>query len=247
MIAHQSSVSHLASMYDAYVRAGFALVPISHGKGPTGTGWNERHNCITRLDQIDYSKGYGLAHAYSSPTTCALDIDSWPDAVNSLMAHGVNLTDLTQSPDCVMIDSGNPGHATLLYQLPFGLTLPSKKISIDDRTIYELRCATANNKTVQDVLPSAALHPKTNSPYRWAGNGHFSKIPIIPMPLLALWHSMLAQESLPAAPTEAVSADWDEIKSLLSTSAPTAPARNGSPWVWLCTTLARTPTRPTRL
>lgn len=179
---------------------GFALVPIAHGKGPTTTGWNKRENCVTRIDQLNPAMGYGLAHAYCMPVTCALDIDSWGGAVQVLQSHDVDLLALVRSPDSVMIDSGNPGHAKLLFTLPFGITLPSKKINRDGEVVFELRCSTTNGLTTQDLLPSAAIHPTTRQNYKWAGNGHFSNIPTIPQPLLDLWQSLL----VPEAPTHAV-------------------------------------------
>jgi hypothetical protein len=149
----------------------------------------------------------------------ALDIDSWVAAAQMLSFASIDLQALYDAPDAVVVDSGNPGHGKLLYAMPFGLALPSKKISAGDQTVYELRCATANGLTVQDILPPSR-HPLSNQPYRWAGRGHWTRLPMIPDSLLALWHSMLAQESLPAAPAEAVSADWDEIKSLLTYISP---------------------------
>lgn len=215
------NISPLTSMYDAYIRAGFALVPITQGKGPTTAGWNETRNCVTRLDQLDYTKGYGLAHAYSTPTTCSLDIDSWAQAVDSLIGAGVDVDALVNSPDSVMIDSGNPGHAKFLFRLPFGVTLPSKKIIIDGVTVYELRCATANGKTVQDVLPSATLHPKTGHPYKWAGNGHFSEIPQIPEQLLTLWQSLLEADKVRNISTSTpIDASWEEIRAAIEAISP---------------------------
>ena len=208
-------------MLEAYLRAGFALVPITQGKGPTAAGWNRRENCITRVDQLNPYVGYGLAHAYCMPVTCALDIDSWSDAVQVLQSHGVDLLALVHSPDSVMIDSGNPGHAKLLFTLPFGITLPSKKINRDGKVVFELRCSTTNGLTAQDLLPSAAIHPTTRQNYKWAGNGHFSKIPTIPQALLDLWQSLLTV-SEPKAPATAGTEiiDWTEIESALGSLDP---------------------------
>ena len=208
-------------MLEAYLRAGFALVPITQGKGPTAAGWNRRENCITQVDQLNPHVGYGLAHAYCMPVTCALDIDSWSDAVQVLQSHEVDLLALVHSPDSVMIDSGNPGHAKLLFTLPFGITLPSKKINRDGKVVFELRCSTTNGLTAQDLLPSAAIHPTTRQNYKWAGNGHFSKIPTIPQALLDLWQSLLTV-SEPKAPATAGTEiiDWTEIESALGSLDP---------------------------
>ena len=205
------TVSPLSSMLESYIRAGFALVPITQGKGPTTTGWNKRENCVTRIDQLNPFVGYGLAHAYSTPVTCALDIDSWAEAIDELHVAGIDLMALVQAPDSVMIDSGNPGHAKLLFTLPFGLTLPSKKINRNGKVVFELRCSTTNGLTAQDLLPSAAIHPTTRQNYKWSGNGHFSKIPTLPQPLLDLWQSLLTLERPVDTPTS-TTVEWDLIE-----------------------------------
>lgn len=53
------------------------------------------------------------------------------------------------------IDSGRQGHGKLLYAMPFGLALPSKKVTRSGTTIYELRCAT----TTHGAGRPAAEHP----------------------------------------------------------------------------------------
>lgn len=221
MSALPHTITPLTSMYEAYIRAGFALVPITEGKGPKGAGWNRKENCITTVDKLNPTTGYGLAHAWSTPVTCAVDIDDLGQANLALQEAGVDLLSLMQSPDSVMIDSGNPGHAKLLYTLPFGLTLPSKKINYSApdggrHVAYELRCATTNELTVQDVLPSAVNHPRTGRPYAWSGNGHFSKIPTIPTPLLSLWQELNSHDSERVIATETISTSWDEIRTALS-------------------------------
>lgn len=205
-----SNVTPVNAMLEAYIRAGFALVPILQGKGPVGKGWNEKKNCITTIEQINPSIGYGLAHAYSN--TMALDVDDWAQAVAALAPMGIDLNALAAAPDSVMIDSGNPGHAKFLFRLP--VCLPSKKLIINGQTIYELRSATASGLTVQDVLPSAAMHPKTHQQYRWAGNGHFNDIPVIPDALLTLWESMVeADKARNIDMGETIDASWEDIQS----------------------------------
>lgn len=214
----QTQVAQHPASIDAYIRHGWSLVPIPAGtKGPRTPGWNLRQNALQSQTQLPPGHGIGLAHAYSG--TMALDIDSWLAACQMLSFASIDLQALYDAPDAVVVDSGKQGHGKLLYSMPFGLSLPSKKITAGDQTIYELRCATANGLTVQDVLPPS-IHPQTNQPYRWAGRGHWTRLPQIPAPLLTLWHSMLSQESLPTAPAETVSADWDEIKSILAHLSP---------------------------
>ena len=195
-----------------YIAAGFALVPITSGKGPQTSGWNRRENCITTVDRLVPGMGYGIAHLYSSPTTCALDLDDWGKSVSLLKEHGVDLESLVNAPDSVMIDSGNPGHGKFLFRLPPGLVLPSKKITQDGITIYELRSATAGGHTVQDILPGSARHPKTGKPYQWMGHGHFANLPQLPDSLLKLWQSLLTEPTIAATPgTPTI--EWDEIES----------------------------------
>ena len=117
---------HPASV-DAYIRHGWSLVPIPMGtKGPRTPGWNIRENALRSQTDLPPGYGIGLAHAYSG--TMALDIDSWPLATTILHAAGINLEELYNAPDAVVVDSGKQGHGKLLYQMPFGLALPSKKI-----------------------------------------------------------------------------------------------------------------------
>jgi hypothetical protein len=205
------TVQHPASV-DAYIRHGWSLVPIPPGtKGPRTKGWNLRESALRSQGDLPPAHGIGLAHAYSG--TMALDLDDWPAATSMLMLAGIDLQALYDAPDAVIVDSGRQGHGKLLYAMPFGLALPSKKIELDGRTIYELRCATSNALTVQDVLPPS-IHPDTRQPYRWAGRGHWTRLPMVPMPLLDLWRAMLVEpeSSSSSAPT---SAQWDEVRDAL--------------------------------
>jgi hypothetical protein len=150
----------------------------------------------------------------------ALDIDNWIIAASLLDQHGIDLQSLYNAPDAVVINSGKPGHGKLLYAMPFGAALPSKKIIHSGITIYELRCATAGGLTVQDVLPPS-IHPETRQPYHWAGSGHWTRLPIIPQALLDLWNAMLSQDKERTISTEgAVDASWDEIRSALEHISP---------------------------
>ena len=209
---------HPASV-DAYIRHGWSLVPIPMGtKGPRTPGWNIRENALRSQSDLPPGYGIGLAHAYSG--TMALDIDSWPLATTMLHAAGIDLEELYNAPDAVVVDSGKQGHGKLLYQMPFGLTLPSKKILQGKVTVYELRCATANGLTVQDVLPPS-IHPETLQPYRWAGKGHWMRLPTAPQALLDLWQGMLDQDKQRVVATgDAVDASWEEIRLALEHVSP---------------------------
>jgi len=209
-----SSVQQHPASIDAYIRHGWSLVPIPMGtKGPRTPGWNLKSNALKTQAELPPGYGIGLAHAYSG--TMALDIDDWGMAGTLLHERGIDLQALYTAPDAVIIDSGRQGHGKLLYQMPFGIALPSKKILHTGVTAYELRCATSNGLTVQDVLPPS-IHPDTQQPYRWAGSGNWMRLPVIPQPLLDLWQSMLAQDKERTIGTDgAVDASWEEIRQAI--------------------------------
>ena len=211
MSAMPQVTQHPASV-EAYIRHGWSLVPIPNGtKGPRTPGWNLKENAIKSQADLPVGFGIGLAHAYSG--TMAFDIDEWDMTVEELTPQGVDLQALYDANDAVIIDSGRAGHGKLLYSLPFGLTLPSKKIIVKGVTAYELRCATANNLTVQDVLPPS-IHPDTNQPYRWAGKGHWTRLPTIPQSLLDLWQGLLETDKERTMPSgDAMPTSWEEIRS----------------------------------
>ena len=180
------------SAVDSYIRHGWSLVPIpANTKGPRSAGWNLRENALRSQSDLPPGFGIGLAHAFSG--TMALDIDNWSVASMLLEEADINISTLYAADDAVIVQSGRPGRGKLLYTMPFGAALPSKKILHQGITAYELRCATANGLTVQDVLPPS-IHPDTMQPYQWAGKGHWSRLPAIPQALLDLWTSMLAQD-----------------------------------------------------
>ena len=182
-----------------YVRAGLALVPIpSRQKGPTNKGWNLQENAITDEEQAARLTGnIGLAHAYCSPATMALDIDALPQAEVWLAQRGVELGELLNAVDNVQIVSGRVGRAKLLYRLPAGVgpiqsyTLKQKTDGGVELTVLEFRCATRDGLTLQDVLPPS-IHPDTDQPYRWGGKGDWRNIPEIPETLLNVWQQALA-------------------------------------------------------
>jgi len=213
MTAAHTVQSHPASV-DAYIRHGWSLVPIpANTKGPRTPGWNLRENALKSQADLPQGFGIGLAHAYSG--TMALDIDNWTVTTSLLAPHGIDLQALYDAPDAVVINSGKPGRGKLLYTMPFGAALPSKKILHNGITAYELRCATASGLTAQDVRPPG-IHRETRQPYHWAGSGHWTRLPVIPQPLLDLWNGMLAQDKERTISTDgAIDASWEEIRQAL--------------------------------
>ena len=212
MIQHPASV-------DAYIRHGWSLVPIPAGsKGPRVTGWNKRENALRSQADLPPNYGIGLAHAYSG--TMALDVDDWQRASFELMLKGVDLNSLYMAPDAVIIDSGRQGHGKLLYAMPLGLVLPSKKLVDKDTqgnryNYLDFRCATADGLTVQDVLPPS-IHPDTRQPYRWAGYGHWTRLPQIPDALLTFWQELIEQDKQRIIPSgDAIPTSWDEVQRAL--------------------------------
>lgn len=182
MIAVDASRDDLIS---AYLASSLALVPIPLGrKGPTERGWNLLENCISTPDKairLNGSGNIGLAHAYSDPPTCAIDLDDLALARPWLEVRGVDLDALLAAPGAVRIE-GRPGRAKLLYRLlePLATQKPTG-------SGLELRCAANNGTTMQDVLPPS-VHPDTGKPYLLIGD--ITKIPPIPEPLLALWKGL---------------------------------------------------------
>ena len=175
-----------------YVAQGWVLVPIDQGtKGPSIKGWNTLQHCITQPDQCTKVKAnVGLAHAYSR--TCALDLDDMAKATVWFAGRSIALADLLGAPDAVRISSGRPNRAKLLYRLPDGLApLPSKALHTDG---FELRCATADGLTVQDVLPPS-IHPDTGEAYTWAYGdplvGDWRDLPTLPLELLTIWQELV--------------------------------------------------------
>lgn len=172
-----------------YIKSGFALIPIPSGtKGPKLKGWNNPDNAIHELTGISLITGnVGLCHAYSSPVTCALDIDDLAKSAIYLLRYGINLNDLLNADDAVQIISGKENRAKLLYKLPDSeKPFPTIQISENSGMLFELRCATRGGKTMQDVLPPS-IHPETGKEYKWGGKGNFQKLPILPNSLLIIW------------------------------------------------------------
>lgn len=219
-----NTLQHLSS-FDSYIRHGWKLVPIPSGtKGPTTKDWNKPENALKRSNDLPPNWGVGLGHAYSG--TMALDIDHWGRAVEEFTKFGIDLDALYAAPDAVIIDSGKQGHGKLLYRMPDGLVLPSKKlIDADDKgakfNYIDFRCAAKSGNTVQDVLPPS-IHPETQQPYRWAGHGKWTNLPEIPANLLTFWQALIAQDDVvhKSKSTNSGEVNWEEITNALNHISP---------------------------
>ena len=201
-----------------YVEHGYALVPIPKGeKGPKGKGWNNPENVITDPKRATLIYGnVGLAHLYCSPyITAAIDIDDLSLASTYLANRGIDLQELLSAPDAVQIHSGRPNRAKLLYRLPMETrAMETRQISdpISKNMVLELRCASSNGKTVQDLLPPS-IHPETGIEYQWAGKGNWRNIPFIPENLLQFWEDLLnGQSSKPINPSSHATLEAHQTK-----------------------------------
>ena len=203
MTALHTSETLSAVQRDAaeYLEHGWCLVPIHAGsKQPQKDDWSQRKNCVSSSDQLAQIQGnVGVAHAYSRTTV--LDIDNLEETRTRLAPHGIDLDELLNAEDAVQIHSGRDNRGKLLYRLPEGCW-PLRTKQIEDKQgnmVYELRCATKDGRTVQDVLPPS-IHPDTRAPYDWGGKGNWRNLPVLPEPLLTLWHSLLTPARASTAP-----------------------------------------------
>jgi hypothetical protein len=218
----QPSVVALPSSADAYIRHGWKICHIPEGtKGPQQAGWNKIENALTEAPQHG---GVGLMHSYSG--TCALDIDDFEGAKAWLQERGINMIGLFGAADAVAIDSGNAGHAKLLFALP--VPLPTKKIVVNGKTILEFRCGSANGLTMQDLIPPSR-HP-SGTVYRWVGRGNWQQLPTIPDDLFRVWGELLARDADRSIKTEgnAAPTSIDEMRSALFAIPPDCGRK---PWV----------------
>ena len=192
------------SAFKQYEAAGWSLCVIASGeKVPVGAGWNRRH----QLPE-DYQNG-GLLHALSG--TCSLDIDDLALTRDSLGAE--LLMRLLDAPDAVQITSGTPGRAKLLYRMPLGMPMPTKKVIVGGKTAFELRCASADGKSMPDVIPPS-VHPSGRR-YEWVGD--WRNLPEVPPELMQVWLSLLAKDAkrnIPAGEGR-TPASMDEVRSAL--------------------------------
>jgi Protein of unknown function (DUF3987)/Bifunctional DNA primase/polymerase, N-terminal/Primase C terminal 2 (PriCT-2) len=186
----------MSSLISEYITRGLAIVPIPSGeKGPTAKGWNNEENAIKDPKKAAAIDGnVGLLHVYCTPSpTAALDIDDFALANSYLSEKGIDLQLLLDADDAVQINSGRKNRGKLLYRLPFDIGAMKTCQVTDPKTkamILEFRCASANGKTMQDLLPPS-IHPDTGNQYQWAGKGDWRFIPDMPDELLEVWEELI--------------------------------------------------------
>jgi len=177
---------------------GLSYIPIARGsKSPTMKGWNLRENCITDKGQAyKLSSGnVGLAHAYSNPITCALDIDHLPSAVDWFAAKSIDLELELERSGAAIAESGRENSLKAFYRLPESAgVLPSKAVTTNNKVAFEFRCGTNEGKTVCDVIPPS-IHPAGTN-YRWI-QGSLETLTEVPIELLALWRELIQKDIAP--------------------------------------------------
>jgi hypothetical protein len=203
-------------MIAAYIAQGWALCPIPAGcKGPTGPRWNQPDQVLKNAADAE-GQNVGLLHTLSG--TCALDVDDLPLARLWLTERNINLDTLLQAADAVEIRSGRLGSAKLLYAMPLGLTIPTRRVTGERdgvrKVILEFRCASANGSSMQDVLPPST-HP-SGTKYAWAGAGDWRMLPTLPAELFELWNSLIDADSQREVSVEGITpSSLAEVRSAL--------------------------------
>lgn len=235
-------------LLDSYIEAGFALVPIPRGlKGPLTEGWNLEENCVLKHSDLCLIRGnVGLAHAFSKEITCAFDVDDIERTKDWFSEQGVDLALILNAPDAVKISSGRINRTKLLYKLKEARVTKSVTLPFEKSPIFELRCAAANGKTVQDVLPPS-LHPDTGNPYKWDGGGHFSNLPDLPDCIASIWDKLTSDRKQGAAKSDLPPNKTDALK-ILDEVGPVIQTENGFPYSkfneqWLDDAIDNTPKR----
>jgi hypothetical protein len=180
-----------------YVNHGWHICALAKGeKGPRYPRWNDKG---IPADAADGLEGAGLLHALSQ--TAALDIDDLATATKWLAERGIDLEALLNADDAVQISSGTKNRAKLIYKL----SKPLRTLQPADSGL-ELRCATANGKSVHDALPGST-HPSGRK-YVWSGGimGDWRSLPTIPAPLLGVWRELAEpfEKPQPAAASDSL-------------------------------------------
>ena len=187
---------------------GLSYVPIPAGmKGPVTARWNQRASCITDATEAHKLAGnVGLAHAYCETPTCAVDIDDGKETLRYLAGKGIDLNSLLTERDAAVMWSGRPNSLKAIFTLPEGVgPLLTKTVKVDGRIILEFRCATADGKTVQDVIPPS-VHP-SGTKYRWL-QGSLEALREIPDELLNIWQELIEADQTKSQAQQKTKTVW---------------------------------------
>ena len=175
---------------------GFSYVPIPAGlKGPITAGWNQREFCITDATEAHKLAGnVGLAHAYCFTPTAAIDIDDYKKAQRYLSEKSVDLKSVLTNSSPAVMWSGRRNSLKAIFCLPECVgPLPTKTVKLDGKVILEFRCATADGKTVQDVIPPS-VHP-SGIQYQWI-QGSLKTLTELPKALLEIWQELIEADQV---------------------------------------------------
>ena len=187
---------------------GLSYVPIPFGqKGPITPGWNQPESCINdATDAHKLAGNVGLAHAYCETPTCAVDIDNGKGALRYLSGKGIDLKPLLTNHCPAVMWSGRPNSLKAIYRLPEGVSpLLTKTIKVNGKIILEFRCATADGKTVQDVIPPS-VHP-SGTKYRWV-QGLLETLTELPRELLDLWQELITADQIRSQAQQKTKTVW---------------------------------------
>ena len=187
---------------------GLSYVPIPAGmKGPITAGWNQRASCITDASEAHRLSGnVGLAHAYCSKLSGAVDLDDYKKAIIYFSNLGIDLRQFLIERDTTVMWSGRPNSLKAIFTLPEGLgPLLTKTVKVDGKIILEFRCATADGKTVQDVIPPS-IHP-SGTRYRWQ-QGSLESLTELPEELLDLWQELIEADQTKSQAQQKTKTVW---------------------------------------
>ena len=178
------NANQYAKQYD---QAGFKLCVIHPGtKAPQYPSWEQNPIAPHR---IPANRGLGLLHVQSR--TVAIDLDDLEQATHWFDVEGIDLRALLDDDDALQVVSGKPNRAKLIYRLPVECApLGTKKVKDGSgRMLIEMRCASSTGSSLQDVLPPT-IHPETKQPYKWGGNGDYTRLSVLPDSVIKLWQSL---------------------------------------------------------
>jgi putative DNA primase/helicase len=187
-------------------QAGYALCALEpNSKAARYASWNEHPIPADAVEGLD---GAGILHVQSK--TCCLDVDDMPAARIWLAERGLDLDALLADDYAVQIVSGRYNRAKLVFRL----SVPQRTIKPTGSGL-ELRSATADGKSVQDV--AFGVHPVTKKPYEWRCGllADWRSPPAVPAALLAAWREEAAPVSTVVAPPPG-SGDVDRLRALLA-------------------------------